>query len=121
MELVKIQYPKSEVNPYWDGKVHCIRPNNLLQIDCSDYFCLQGYDFNVQNGMMTILKTVENHYQNVPVNNNEELNDFLAKVSFKLISTDNLDEYIGLAPQQTVEQIRSETKSRTLKLVKKDI
>lgn len=114
--MIKIQFPKSETNTYWDGKEHDIEPKNFAQINQSEYYYLDGLDKNFNQVMYTLLRKNETGFNKVPLDNYSEFRSLLADASTDLnpIEIEAIGEKVGLDPIMTVEELKEAVKSRSL-------
>ncbi len=106
--VVNIQFPFSEKNPYWDGKVHVVVPGMLASINKSDYYYMEGYDHSHDMRIMALLRKIEDKFFKVPLDDYYEFGNLLHSFDLDYVSTSSLNENIGLLPQMTVEELKSQ-------------
>ena len=104
--MVKVQFPESEDNFYWDGKVHMIEPHNLACIENSNYYYMDGYDYSFGFEMMTLLREENQKFTKVPLNDYEDFNQLVIAANLEFISPTVLGDKIELDPIMTVNELR---------------
>ena len=106
--MVKVQFPKSESNPYWDGQIHEINPMNLARMGETDYYYMDGFDFSFQFQMMTLLRKNGDKFDKVPLDDYDAFGELVRHADLRLVPTMLLGDNVGLLPQMTVEELEQE-------------
>lgn len=106
--MIKVQFPKSEVNYYWDGKEHDITPINLANINDSEYYYMDGYDNTYKFEMMTLLKREQYGFNKVPLDNYEYFGKTLGELRLNAVDVSLLNDKVGLSNEMTVDELRCE-------------
>lgn len=106
--MVKIQFPKSETNPYWDGEEHDLEPKNLACINDSDYYYLDGFDESFKCNMMTLLRKNGEEFKKVPLDDYDEFTHMLYASNLRLVPTMLVGTKIGLDPEMSTKDLEAE-------------
>ena len=111
--MAKIQFPKSDTNSYWDGKEHDIIPLNLVRINGSDYYYMDGYDISFGCSMMTLLRGTDSGFRKVPLDHYDEFGALVSSSNLESFPTKLVGENVGLDPHMTVEELRTLIKAKS--------
>ncbi len=104
--MVKVQFPESEDNQYWDGKIHMIEPHNLACIENSNYYYMDGFDCSYGFEMFTLLREENQKFKKVPLDSYEDFNQLVIAANLEFISPAYLGDTIELDPKITVNELR---------------
>lgn len=104
--MIKVQFPKSQTNSYWDGKKHDIIPQNLVCLNDSEYYYMDGFDNSFGVSMMTLLRKSGNKFNKVPLDNYDVFRSMMSEVKYGFVSTELLGKEIGLEHQLSVEELK---------------
>ena len=105
---IRMLFPLSTNNDYWDGKLHVINPKTLATINDTNYYYMDGYDNSYNTEMMTLLMKKDDKFFKIPLDNYDEFKELLSKVKLDYVSINQLTDNIGLLNMMSVDDLKKD-------------